>query len=181
MLSEACWQPESQASLWEAEFCSWFHWGKRKDNKCVSLFIVPGIFLLFNLHFSWTWWDKGRMVTQWSEQMDPDLHGRSSWLCDIYFMSAYSICLSGCRLPVFLSCFCLYSTHTHTHTQQSCSQIIFCKSNSSLLLVLVAVRVLLSTACHPICLEHCIAICKGGTVSSHLACVMTHISTQYQH
>ena len=111
-----------QASLREAEFCFWIHRGKRKDSKRVSLLIVLFLFFLFILHFSWTWWDKGRTVTQWSEQMDPNLHGRSSWLCDcfsalcfIWYLPIVLYCLSDCRsLSLYL--ITVFLTHINTHT-----------------------------------------------------------------
>lgn len=84
-------------------------------------------FCLFNLHFSWTWWDNGRTVSQWSEQMDPDLRGRWLLLCSgLYFMSAYStlsVWLSGAAF-VFLFLSHIKFTHAHTRRQIFTSNMV---------------------------------------------------------
>lgn len=81
-------------------------------------------FFVFNLHCSWTWWNKGRMVTQWSEQMDPNLHGRSSWLCDCFSALCFILCLPIVFVCVavifFASSFCLPHINISDHTRTVC-------------------------------------------------------------
>lgn len=81
---------------------------KKKDNKCVSFsFFLP----LILISCSWTWWDRGRTVTHWREQMDPNLHGRSSLLCDCFSALCFFPCLSivSSFLLVLVHCFLSFS------------------------------------------------------------------------
>lgn len=101
------WRPSARLPF--GSFYSWFHWREKIINVSFSL-LCSCLSSFFHVLFSWTQWDKGKTVTQWSEQMDPDLHGRSSWLCDCFSALCLILCLSVCLSSLYLN------AHTHKHS-----------------------------------------------------------------
>lgn len=56
-------------------------------------------------------------MTQWSEQTDSNLHGRSSWLCDCFSAQRFILCppvVVPC-LAVFVSSLSFLRTFDHPH------------------------------------------------------------------
>lgn len=78
----------------ESAFCSCFIEANEKKITTVRpcSLLVSGIFSY--LHFSWTWWDKGKTVTHWTDWMDPNLRGRSVWMCGWFCLDVLSVLVS---------------------------------------------------------------------------------------
>ena len=146
MLSEGRrWQPESQASLWEAEFCSWIHWGREteKDSKCVSSLIdlfFPFFSLSFLIYISVEHGEtkEGRWLSGANRWIQTYMEGLPGCVIVFLLCALSHVCLYypsvWLSLTVSVSDFCLASTHLHTHTQGG---LLEHKSSFNFLMILI--------------------------------------------